>query len=360
MKRRKRKQQFTPSEPSQLNMSDFDIMRSFNWYRQNYNEKDARRFLLEYIQCAKKRAAVNSQSYIPLSVCWGARLIANGNTLPSSVVTHVEKYIESAQPRKKVVTERPMPTVSAEEKSKRIVARAYAYASEMIEKLYDSKGKEEISAVAIVEIYQLNRSQALELAEEIYTAHIQDLEQLSKDEDLQEAYSFLTKRQQSLIHKNLKNFRKELQSVKNEKAENSKKKVRKVRIKPIEEQLAKLKFIPKVFENVEQINMKHLPEKKVLYLVSEEKRSLIRLESAKGFEIRSAFLTNVEKAERYIIYGKELEAATKLLKVPKKDSRVMKTFKGYATVRRVDEIELKNNEYRSTDKFCVVQGFNEL
>ena len=109
MKRRKRKQQITPSEPSQLNMSDFDIMRSYNWYRQNYNEKDARRFLLEYIQCAKKRAAVNSQSYIPLSVCWSARLIANGNTLPSSVVSHVEKYIESAQPRKKVVVERPMP-----------------------------------------------------------------------------------------------------------------------------------------------------------------------------------------------------------------------------------------------------------
>ena len=358
--RRKRKQQNTITEPMSLIMNDSDIMHTYNWYRQNYNEKDARRFLLEYIQCAKKRAAVNSQSYIPLSVCWGARLIANGNTLPSSVVSHVEKYIESAKPRRRVVVERPIPTVSAEEKSRRIVANAYAYASELIEKLYDSKGKEEISAVSIIEIYQLNRSQALELAEEVYSSHIQDLEQLSKDEDLQEAYSFLTKRQQSLIHKNLKNFRKELESVKNEKVENSKKKVRKVRIKPIEEQLAKLKFIPKVFENVEQINMKHILEKKVLYLVSQEKRSLIRLESAKGFEIRSAFLTNVEKAEKYIIYGKELEAAAKLLKVPKKDSRVMKTFKGYVKVRRIDEIELKNNEYRSTDKFCVVQGFNEL
>ena len=299
--RRKRKQQNTITEPTQLNMNDFDIMRFYNWYRQNYNEKDARRFLLEYIQCSKKRAAVNSQSYIPLSVCWGARLITNGNTLPSSVVSHVERYIESAQPRKKIIAERLVPIVSAEEKNRRIVAKAYAYASELIEKLYDSKGKEEISATPIIEIYQLNRSQSLVLAEEIYSAHIQDLEQLSKDEDLQEAYSFLTKRQQNLIHKNLKNFYKELQSVKNEVVENSKKKVRKIRIKPIEEQLANLKFIPKVFENVEQINMKHILEKKVLYLVSEEKRSLIRLESAKGFEIRSAFLTNNDKAERYII-----------------------------------------------------------
>ena len=358
--RRKRKQQNIINEPTELNMSDSDIMHFYNWYRQNYNEKDARRFLLEYIQCSQKKAAVNSQSYIPLSVCWGARLIANGNTLPSNVVSHVEKYIESARPHKRIVVERLVPTLSAEEKSRRVVANAYSYAAELIEKLYDSKGKEEISAVSIIDIYQLNRSQALELAKEVYTAHIRDLEQLSKDEDLQEAYSFLTKRQQNLIHKNLKNFRKELESVKNEKVENSKKKVRKVRLKPIEEQLAKLKFIPKIFENVEQINMKHILEKKVLYLVSEEKRSLIRLESAKGFEIRGAFLANVEKAERYIIYGKELEAAAKLLKIPKKDSRVMKTFKGYANVRRVDEIELKNNEYRSTDKFCVVQGFNEL
>ena len=103
------------------------------------------------------------------------------NTLPSSVVSHVEKYIESIKPRRRVVVERLMPTVSAEEKSRRIVARAYAYASELIEKLYDSKGKEEISAVPIIEIYQLNQSSRTR--EEVYTSHIQDLEQLSKDED---------------------------------------------------------------------------------------------------------------------------------------------------------------------------------
>ena len=44
--------------------------------------------------------------------------------------------------------------------------------------------------------------------------------------------------------------------------------------------------------------MKHLLEKKVLYLASEEKRTLLRLEAPAGFEVRNAFLTNVQSIQK--------------------------------------------------------------
>ena len=150
-------------------------------------------------------------------------------------------------------------------------------------------------------------------------------------------------------------------SVKNVASEtNKKKKVRKIRIKPIEEVIAKLKFKPVVFENVSQINMKHLLEKKVLYLASEEKRTLLRLEAPAGFEVRNAFLTNVQSIQKIVLYGRNLEKAARLLQGAKKEKDVKKTLAGRVTVRRYEDVELKNNEYRSTDKFTIVQGFTDL
>lgn len=360
MKRRRKNQQ-TIIEPSEKIMSDSEVLHSFNWYRTNYNEKDARQFLLDFIQDQERRKAIDSQSYIPFSYCWTARLISNGNTLPESVVKRLESYIHTTKHRKRKVSVSLIPTVSAEQKSARIVSSAYCFLEEKVSTLYDKKGKEEISAESVLSIYNLNRSQAAELAEELEKNHIRDLREIAKDEDLKEAYSFLTKRQQNLIFNNLKKVKQELLSVKNVASEtNKKKKVRKIRIKPIEEVIAKLKFKPVVFENVSQINMKHLLEKKVLYLASEEKRTLLRLEAPAGFEVRNAFLTNVQSIQKIVLYGRNLEKAARLLQGAKKEKDVKKTLAGRVTVRRYEDVELKNNEYRSTDKFTIVQGFTDL
>jgi len=106
--------------------------------------------------------------------------------------------------------------------------------------------------------------------------------------------------------------------------------------------------------------MKHLLEKKVLYLASEEKRTLLRLEAPAGFEVRNAFLTNVQSIQKIVLYGRNLEKASRLLQGAKKEKDVKKTLAGRVTVRRYEDVELKNNEYRSTDKFTIVQGFTDL
>ena len=71
--------------------------------------------------------------------------------------------------------------------------------------------------------------------------HLSDLRNIQSDEDVKEAYSFLTRRQQNLIFKNLKQVKEELLSVKSVVTEQKKKK-RAVRLKPVEELIRKLKF----------------------------------------------------------------------------------------------------------------------
>ena len=129
-------------------------------------------------------------------------------------------------------------------------------------------------------------------------------------------------------------------------------------MKPVEELLRKLKFAKTAFD-VSEIEMKHLIGKRIVYLASESKRTLIRLESKSGIETRSAFLTNIDKAEKIIVYGKNLEKAIRFVSKSTKELMAKKLSK-HVIVRRYEPIEIKNNEYRSTDKFCVIQGFIDL
>jgi hypothetical protein len=285
-------------------------------------------------------------------------LISNGNTLPEELVRRLDSFIEKLQkevrPTKKVEA---VVRVSTERKNENRTYDAYAYLENQIEELFDSKGKKEITAQSILTIYELNKSQSTEIAEMLEKDHLNDLRHIQSDEEIKEAYSFLTRRQQNLIFKNLKQVKEELLSVKSVVTEQKKKK-RSVRLKPVEELIRKLKFSTSVFE-FPQVDMKHLIGKRVVYLASQEKRTLIRLESKSGIETRSAFLTNIDRAEKIVVYGKNLESAIRYLSKSKHELMAKKLSK-HVIVRRMEEIELKNNEYRSTDKFCVFQAFIDL
>ena len=356
--RRKRKKETTLTEPMSLELSEFDVQRQYNFYRQNFNEKDARQFMLNYATTETQRHKINSQSYLPFSYCWSARLLSNGNVLPENFVQRLDSFIENLKKESKPVkTEIILHRVSPEVKNQKRIMDAYHYVENQIDDLLDSKGKKEISAESTITIYELNKSQATSIAEMLETDHLQDFRELATDEELQEGYSFLTKRQQNLIFKNLKKLKEEFLSVKTVQTSEKKKK-RAVRMKPIEEVLRKLKFAKTAFD-VSEIEMKHLIGKRIVYLASESKRTLIRLESKSGIETRSAFLTNIDKAEKIIVYGKNLEKAIRFVSKSTKELMAKKLSK-HVIVRRYEPIEIKNNEYRSTDKFCVIQGFIDL
>ena len=355
--RRKRKKDTAPTEPRSLELSEFDVSRQFNFYRQNFNEKDAKQFMLNYATTESQRQIINSQSYLPFSFCWCARLISNGNIIPEELVSRLDHFVENlkkeSRPVKIEVTHRVSPEVRAERRK----YDAYHFLENQIDQLIDSKGKKEISAESTITIYELNKSQASAIAEMLETDHLHDFRELATDEELQEGYSFLTKRQQNLVFKNLKKLKEEFLSVKTVQTPEKKKK-RAIRVKPVEELIQKLKFCKTAFE-ASEIDMKHLIGKRVVYVASESKRTLLRFESKSGIEVRSAFLTNIDKAERIVLYGKNLEKAIRFV-TKSKNELMMKKMSKHVAVRRYEPVELKNNEYRSTEKFCVIQGFIDL
>ena len=356
--RRKRKKGTTLSEPTSLELSEFDVQRQYNFYRQNFNEKDAKQFLLNYATSETQRRKINSQSYLPFSFCWCARLISNGNILPENFVQSLDSFIENLKKEtKSAKVEIILHRASSEVRSHRRTMDAYHYVETQIDELMDSKGKKEISAESAITIYELNKFQSTSIAEMLETDHLHDFHELSTDAELQEGYSFLTKKQQNFVFKNLKKLKDEFLSVKTVQTSEKKKK-RTVRLKPVEELLRNLKFTKTAFD-VSEIEMKYLIGKRIVYLASESKRTLIRLESKSGIETRSAFLTNIDKAEKIVVYGKNLEKAIRFVSKSNKELMAKKLSK-HVIVRRYEPIEIKNNEYRSTEKFCVIQGFIDL
>ena len=305
--RRKRKKETTLSEPMSLELSEWDVQRQYNFYRQNFNEKDAKQFMMNYATTEAQRHNINSQSYLPFSQCWCARLISNGNIIPEYLVQQLNSFIENLKKEKKSKKVEVVHRVSPEVRSENRTRDAYNYVETQIDSLMDSKGKKEISAESAITIFELTKPQANQIAEWIEEEHLKDFRELASDEELQEGYSFLTKRQQNLVFRSLKKLKEEFLSVKTIQTPEKKKK-RAIRIKPIEELLRKLRFGKTAFE-FSEIDMKHLIGKRVVYIASESKRTLIRLESKSGIETRSAFLTNIDKAEKIVLYGKNLEKA---------------------------------------------------
>ena len=339
-------------------LSEFDIARYYNYYRINYTEKDARNFLCEFVKSTKKQAIINSQSYIPLAYGWLARIITNGNKVPVEYVDKLNHYIESIKLQKRKV-EKPtlLPTISAERKNKNKENDAYSFLETLIDKLYDTKGKHTISAESTILMYGLSKSNTQVLAENLEQDHLRDLRNIPNDEDLQEGYSFLTKRQLNIIFKNLKQVKEELLSVKNI-VTSENKKTRAIKLKPISEIIKNIKFKNEVY-GLSTVEIKHLLGKRVAYVVSDAKRTMLRLESKSGFDARSSFLTNVDSAEKIIVYGRYQESAAIYL-AKAKTEKDAKNLKKHIRVRRYEPIEIKNNEYRTTDKFCVIQNYLDL
>jgi len=357
--RRKRKNNNVSGEPVfSEEIKYFELAKHYNYYRTNFSEKDAKQFLIDYVSCQKKKSIINSQSYIPLSMCWTARMLSNNNKLPETVVSKFNAFIDNLKyEKRKVVVNDALPPVSIEKKNQNKINDAYSLLESMIDKLFDSKGKDTISAEGVIMMYGLNKNHATSIAESLENEHIKDFREIADDEDLQEAYSFLTKRQQNLIFKNLKQLKEEFLSVKTV-VDSDKKKKRAVKLKPVAELIKNIKFKNEVY-GLPSVEIKHLLGKRVAYLVSDVKRTIIRLESKSGFETRSSFLINVDSAEKIIVYGKNQESAATYL-ASAKNEKAAKDLKKHVQVRRFEPIEIKNNEYRTTDKFCVIKDHLNL
>lgn len=351
---RRRKAKLTIQEPIAQTLSEFELGLQYNFYRINFNEKQAKEFLLQYVSCEQKRKIIRKVNYLKLSCCWMARMLTNENKIPQKCVESLDSYIENID-KEYIKEKQPQLKIeSVVDKVDRTLNEAYGYMEDAIDVLFDTKGKNAsvLSAKGMIAMYGLNKKQCKYLAEKIISEHIEYLNLIDKDEDVKEAYSFISKRQQKNIHKELMRLHNELDEASQHK---ERKRSKRKNNRTPEEKASVLKFKPKAFV-CSSVDLKDLIGKTVMFIASDDKRALYRLVSKKGFDTRSSFITNIDSAERIISYGRGLEDCVKFV-CSTKNTASLNNLEKHVRVSRRETVELKNNEYRSTDKFCVIKVY---
>jgi len=353
---RRKRVKNTINEPIAQSLGEFDLAAQFNFYRINFNEKQAKEFLLQYVSCEKKKKLIRKLNYVKLSCCWMARMLSNENKLPQKYIQSLDSYIENLNSeilKEKDTQLKIISTPPVTDKTDRVLSEAYGYMEDAIDTLFDTKGKNanSLTAKGMIALYGLNKKQCKYLSEKIESEHLKYLNMIETDEDIEEAYSFITKRQRKNIHKELTRLFDELE----EASQHKERKRSKRNNKSVEEKAASLKFKEKAFV-CSSVELKNLIGKNVMFIASDDKRALYKFTSKTGFDVRSSFITNIEKAERIISYGRGLEDCVKFV-CSTTNTASLNNLEKHVRVSRNEVIELKNNEYRSTDKFCVIKVY---
>lgn len=352
---RRRREVETIKEPVEKTLSDFEVGLQFNWYRLNFNEKQAKEFLLEYAQTEKQRKLIRKISYVKLSKCWLARMLSNKNVVPDKYEESLNDYLSNLDKEvqaEKIHAQKIQLPIKTVDKRDRVLDEAYGYMEDAIDVLFESKGKDSsLTAERLISIFNLNKKQCKSLSEDVESQHIHYLQMVENDEDAQEAYSFLTRPQRKNILKGLVKLKNELEGA----SQHKERKPRKIKEKSVDEKAGQLKFKETAF-NCKSIDIKSLIGKKTMFVASDDKRTLFKFTSNKGFDVRSSFITNIDKAERIISYGKGLEECVCFV-CSNSNPAVLNKMEKHVKVSRKEEVELKNNEYRSTDKFCVIKTY---
>ena len=79
--------------------TQFDLVRAFQWYNDNKTEKDARKYLLEYLSKNNKISAVQKQAAQYLNDSWNivdgwfARLLMRGAKVPQNNLVSFQERI---------------------------------------------------------------------------------------------------------------------------------------------------------------------------------------------------------------------------------------------------------------------------
>jgi hypothetical protein len=354
---RKRKNVAVVREPESQIMDEWKLCHFYNWYRINYSEKDAKEFLLQYVTEDSTKSIIRKLSFIKLTYCWLARILTNNNQIPEKFEKDLQRYLNSLENELCIQKSYKLKLTEAEftpppdRKSEREFDNALSYMNDQIDLMFDTKGKQTFSGDSIVSVFNLTKKHTKQLSEIIQKDHIYWLELAKEEEDVQEAYSFLTARQQKKIINQMKDICDSFNAA----SERKERKERKKKVRTPEEKVSKLKFKSKAFE-CKSVDLIKIIGAKLLYVVSDDKRALYQLTSERGFNTRSSFITNVDTATRIISYGKGLESCVSHI-CNTTNARTLKKLDKDVHVSRKEKVELKNNEYRSTDKFCAIKVF---
>ena len=279
-RKRKRAKRFVGSNIEPVWRPDIDttdeLMRIFNWYNYNKTTKQGEKYFeayLKYIGEGEKTVKAFrkiSLNVIPRSVFWLARLIITGVELPDDVMKHLneavnncKEYVEEQEEIKEEKRNKNKKVISIQE---RIEKQVDGYIEEIdlkIDSFIKSSTKKSFDISTWLQIKKVKSTQSKMISDH-YSNYLEELEELvsGKCEQLNEAYSFLTKPQQKKFLKFVRNIVKisDEWSEKAKRAKAASRKVRKRKPKSPLKMVEKLKYL----KESDEYGLKSIPPTRII------------------------------------------------------------------------------------------------
>jgi len=182
-----------------VEVTSMDMLKAYNWYNYFYNQKDALKLLFDNYPRNKKEVAQlrKVSDKISPTVCYQARMVANGCKMPSESQEFfndkIEGYLKLA---KKVVSEikkqekRKAPVVSIQDRIREQISEYIAELENEIDIFTENKYKSEFDMYAWLRSKEVKSQQANAIADH-YEPLLSELEEVKSksDEQLTEGYS---------------------------------------------------------------------------------------------------------------------------------------------------------------------------
>jgi len=281
-------------------MSNINFMNALNWYHQNFENKDAQNFILEYAKKNKISGRINtSGSYLTLG--WICRLLTNGNNIGEKgnlFITNQLKQVLVAEVQAPTVVTETVPTISIQERLREKIGEIAGELEGAIDEYIESDFKIEKSPMALMQ-EKAKGMHAAKLIEIFRKRRIEFDEVLNTDDkQIKEGYSNFTRPQLKKLIAYCDSIILDAMKIAGEAKIN--RKPRKVKKKTPEQLVSKMLYLDKF----DELKLQSIPAKQIIgatqlwvYNTKYKKLGVYIAEDAGGFTVKGSCLLNYSESK---------------------------------------------------------------
>jgi len=281
-------------------MSNINLMNALNWYHQNFENKDAQNFILEYAKKNKIPGRIDtSGSYLTLG--WICRLLTNGNNIGEKgnlFITNQLKQVLVAEVQAPTVVTETVPTISIQERLREKIGEIAGELEGAIDEYIESDFKIEKSPMALMQ-EKAKGMHAAKLIEIFRKRRIEFDEVLNTDDkQIKEGYSNFTRPQLKKLIAYCDSIILDAMKIAGEAKIN--RKPRKVKKKTPEQLVSKMLYLDKF----DELKLQSIPAKQIIgatqlwvYNTKYKKLGAYIAEDAGGFTVKGSCLLNYSESK---------------------------------------------------------------
>jgi len=281
-------------------MTNINLMNALNWYHQNFENKDAQNFILEYAKKNKIPGRIDtSGSYLTLG--WICRLLTNGNNIGEKgnlFITNQLKQVLVSEVQAPIVVAETVPTISIQERLREKIGEIAGELEGAIDEYIESDFKIEKSPMALMQ-EKAKGMHATKLIEIFRKRRVEFDEVLNTDDkQIKEGYSNFTRPQLKKLIAYCDSIILDAMKIAGEAKIN--RKPRKVKKKTPEQLVSKMLYLDKF----DELKLQSIPAKQIIgatqlwvYNTKYKKLGVYIAEDAGGFTVKGSCLLNYSESK---------------------------------------------------------------